>query len=165
MLRLWKKDIRGRLQKLVGTWKTRYMTVRSHSSGAFSGLFRVWMTIYSLIHNWLYGLFDCLFSPSASEISEIVHCLVSSCGWDGPMLWNSTKDLVFFFLAWSGSCYSSDLWSGRNFASDHVGTILATLPFYCNKGCAASEIILLLITLLLLQGLFYVGGILNCPGL
>lgn len=53
---------------------------------------------YFLIHSWLYALFDCLFSPSASEISEIVHCLVSSCGWDGPMLWRSTKDLVFFSL-------------------------------------------------------------------
>lgn len=70
------KCIKGRIQKLAGTWKMRHMTLKSYSSGAFSGLFRVWMTVYSLIHSWLRAVSDCLFSPSASEISGSVHCFV-----------------------------------------------------------------------------------------
>lgn len=90
-------------------------------------------------------------------------------GWSPALaqriLWKTTKDLVFFWLFfYVQNCINHHI-SGQEGILYWIilAQFLASLLFWCSKGWAASDIILLLITFLLLQGLFYVGGILNCP--
>lgn len=74
------------------------------------------------------------------------------------------RNLSFFFFFYVQNCINHHI-SGQEGILHWIilAQFLATLLFQCNKGWAASDIIFLLITFLLLQGLFYVGGILNCP--